>query len=167
MSCPLQYATKRELPPNISAYPVARHVVKQAVSNTWNRVRQVLSGTMTMQELEEANLQLALWLYDTFTGKNAAFSSESEFNEINLAQYLRESIGGDIALLNPGVDLSDDEAFLFASFAYFVSEIFVVLKASTLVQNGIENNPQIEAFIDLWTLRLTGAPTAGDFKTKE
>ena len=42
-----------------------------------------------------------------------------------------------------------------------------ILKASTLVQNGIENNPQIEAFIDLWTLRLTGAPTAGDFKTKE
>ena len=40
MSCPLRYATKRELPPNISAYPVARRVVMQAVNNTWNRVRR-------------------------------------------------------------------------------------------------------------------------------
>lgn len=70
-------------------------------------------------------------------------------------------------MLDPGVDLSDDEAFLFATFAYFVSEIFVVLKTSEAGRDGIENNPQIEAFIDLWTLRLTGAPTAGDFKTKE
>ena len=77
MSCPLRYATKRELPPNISAYPVARRVVMQAVNNTWNRVRQVLSGAMTLEELEEANLNLALWLYDTFTGKNASFSSET------------------------------------------------------------------------------------------
>ena len=92
---------------------------------------------------------------------------ETEFNEIHLAQYLRESLGGDIAMLDPGVDLSDDEAFLFATFAYFVSEIFVVLKTSEVARDGIENNPQIEAFIDLWTLRLTGAPTAGDFKTKE
>ena len=167
MSCPLRYATKRELPPNISAYPVARRVVMQAVNNTWNRVRHVLSGAMTLEELEEANLNLALWLYDTFTGKNTFFSSETEFNEIHLAQYLRESLGGDIAMLDPGVDLSDDEAFLFATFTYFVSEIFVVLKTSEAARDGIENNPQIEAFIDLWTLRLTGAPTAGDFKTKE
>ena len=73
MSCPLRYATKRELPPNISAYPVARRVVMQAVNNTWNRVRHVLSGAMTLEELEEANLNLALWLYDTFTGKNTFF----------------------------------------------------------------------------------------------
>ena len=35
------------------------------------------------------------------------------------------------------------------------------------MERGLENNPVIEAFVDLWSLRLTGAPVASDFKNVE
>ncbi len=74
MTCPLRYATKRETLPNISSYPVAHEVIFQAVKNTWERVIQVMECEMEIAELEEANMNLALWLMDTFTGQNEHFS---------------------------------------------------------------------------------------------
>ena len=91
MSCPLRYATKRQLAPNIASYPVARSVVAQAVHNTWDRALKVSAEEMTMQELEQANLDLVLWLQDTFSGANTHFSCESEFNEKRLPELLKEN----------------------------------------------------------------------------
>ena len=167
MSCPNCYATKRETLPNISGYPVAHKVLEQAVVNTWNRVMLVMQGKMEMSELEEANLNLTVWLAQTFTGQNEHFSCESEFNEQILLNSLRDSIGHDIKAQNPEFDFDDDESFVFNVFAYFVSEIFVVLKEGSVIEHGLENNPVVEAFVDLWSLRLTGAPVASDFKNVE
>ena len=164
MTCPLRYATKRETLPNISSYPVAHEVIFQAVKNTWERVIQVMECEMEIAELEEANMNLALWLMDTFTGQNEHFSCESEFNETMLLTSLKETIGAEVSAQNPNFDFDDDEAFMFNAFAFFVSEIFVVLKESNAMQEGLDNNPAIEAFVDLWSLRLTGAPVASDFQ---
>lgn len=164
MSCPLRYATKRQLNPNISSYPVAREVIAKAVQNTWDRALKVSSGEMSMAELEEANLNLVLWLQDTFSGANSHFSCESEFNEVRLPELLRESMGGEIECFNTAVDLTDNESLMFSVFAYFVSEIFVLLKRANCASSGLLGNPQVEAFIDFWSLRLTGAPVASDFK---
>ena len=163
MSCPNRYATRRKLPPNISSYPVARRVLSQAVRNTWDRLQQVMQGSLSFQELEQANLTLAVWLYEAFTGQNPHFSCESEFNGRHLAQYLRECVGSDVAMLDPEVDIDDDDAFLFSVFAYFVSEIFAVLKSAEAARFGLDQNPQVESFVDMWSLRLTGAPAASDF----
>lgn len=167
MPCPLRYATKRELNPNIASYPVARVVITQAVQNTWSRAVKVSTGEMTIEELEEANLNLVLWLQDTFLGANEHFSCESEFNEKRLPELLRESMSEQILMFNPAADLEHNDSLMFAVFAYFVSEIFVLLKEADCAHNGLNGNPQVEAFIDFWSLRLTGAPVASDFKTKE
>ena len=167
MSCPLRYATKRQLEPNISSYPVAREVIAQAVANTWDRALRVSAGEMTLEELEKANLDLVIWLQETFTGTNPHFSCESEFNEKLLPDMLRQSMGEKISLFNPAVDLEQNESLMFSVFAYFVSEIFVLLKDADCAHVGLSGNPQVEAFIDFWSLRLTGAPVASDFKTKE
>lgn len=164
MSCPLRYATKRQLNPNISSYPVAREVIAQAVQNTWDRALKVSAGEMSMEALEEANLNLVLWLQDTFSGANEHFSCESEFNEIGLPEFLRESMGEKIERFNAAVNLEDNESLMFSVFAYFVSEIFVLLKEADCASSGLTGNPQVEAFIDFWSLRLTGAPVASDFK---
>ena len=167
MSCPLRYAAKRQLNPNIAAYPVARSVIARAVQNTWDRALEVSEGKMSLEELEQANLNLVLWLQDTFSGANAHFSCESEFNEKLLPDMLRQSMGEEISLFNPAVDLEQNESLMFSVFAYFVSEIFVLLKDADCAHVGLSGNPQVEAFIDFWSLRLTGAPVASDFKTKE
>ncbi|HIU36794.1 MAG TPA: hypothetical protein IAC56_00725 [Candidatus Aphodousia faecigallinarum] len=167
MPCPLRYATKRQLQPNISAYPVAREVIAQAVQNTWDRALKVSAGEMSMEALEEANLNLVLWLQDTFSGANAHFSCESEFNGERLPRLLRESIGEEVTLFNPATDLEQNESLMFSVFAYFVSEIFVLLKDADCANKGLKGNPQVDAFIDLWSLRLTGAPVASDFRKEE
>ena len=59
---------------------------------------------MDMAALEEANLNLVLWLQDTFSGANEHFSCESEFNEERLPELLRESLGEDILRFNPAVE---------------------------------------------------------------
>lgn len=167
MSCPLRYATKRQVAPNIASYPVARSVVAQAVRNTWDRALKVSAEEMTMQELEQANLDLVLWLQDTFTGANTHFSCESEFNEKRLPELLRESMAQEVMLFNPAADIHENESLMFSVFAYFVSEIYVLLKEADVANAGLDGNPQVEAFIDLWSLRLTGAPVASDFKKEE
>ena len=53
MPCPLRYATKRQMQPNISSYPIARGVIAQAVQNTWDRALKVSAGEMDMAALEE------------------------------------------------------------------------------------------------------------------
>ena len=73
MTCPLKYATKRETLPNISSYPVAHEVIFQAVKNTWERVIQVVECEMEIAELEEANMNLALWLMKLSRGKTSIF----------------------------------------------------------------------------------------------
>ena len=83
---------------------------------------------MEIAELEEVNMNLALWLMETFTGQNEHFSCESEFNETMLLTSLKETIGAEVSGQNPNFDFEDDEAFMFNAFAFFVSEIFVVLK---------------------------------------
>ena len=70
----------------------------------------------------------------------------------------------EIEASNPAVDFDDDESVMFSVFAYFVSEIFVVLKDAQAATRGLKGNPQVEGFIDFWSLRLTGAPSASDFK---
>ena len=164
MSCPLRYATKRQLNPNIAAYPVARSVIARAVQNTWDRALEVSEGKMSLEELEQANLNLVLWLQDTFSGANAHFSCESEFNGRRLAELMRDNMRSEIEASNPAVDFGDDESVMFSVFAYFVSEIFVVLKDAQAATRGLKGNPQVEGFIDFWSLRLTGAPSASDFK---
>ena len=164
MPCPLRYATKRQTQPNISSYPIARGVIAQAVQNTWDRALKVSTGEMDMAALEEANLNLVLWLEDTFSGANEHFSCESEFNEERLPELLRESMGEDILRFNPAADLQDKESLMFSVFAYFVSEIFVLLKEADCARVGFSDNPRVESFIDFWSLRLTGAPVASDFK---
>ena len=164
MSCPLRYATKRQLEPNISSYPVAREVITQAVANTWDRALRVSAGEMTLEELEKANLDLVIWLQETFTGTNPHFSCESEFNGRRLAELMRDNMLSEIEASNPAVDFDDDESVMFSVFAYFVSEVFVVLKDAQAATRGLKGNPQVEGFIDFWSLRLTGAPSASDFK---
>ena len=96
MSCPLRYATKRQLEPNISSYPVAREVIAQAVENTWQRALRVSRGEMTLEALEKANLDLVIWLQETFTGANPHFSCESEFNGRRLAELMRDNMRSEI-----------------------------------------------------------------------
>ena len=163
MTCPCRYATKRETLPNIAAYPVARSVIEQAVKNTWERVMKVMQGELSITELEEANMNLTIWLAQTFTGQNEHFSCESEFNEKTLITSLNETIGQEIREQNPNFDPEDEEAFVFNAFAYFVSEIFKLLNEAKVIEHGLLDNPMVEAFIDLWSLRLTGAPVASDF----
>ena len=167
MSCPLRYATKRELNPNIASYSVARNVIAQAVQNTWDRAVKVSAGEMSVEELEEANLNLVLWLQDTFSGANDHFSCESEFNEKRLPELLKENFAERLKGFNPAVNIEDNDSFMFTVFAFFVSEIFVLLKQANCVHVGLNGNPQVEAFIDFWSLHLTGAPVASDFKLKE
>lgn len=167
MSCPLRYATKRELNPNIASYPVARNVIAQAVQNTWDRAVKVSAGEMSIEALEEANLNLVLWLQDTFSGANEHFSCESEFNEKRLPELLKENFAERLKGFNPALDIEDDDSFMFTVFAFFVSEIFVLLKEADCAHAGVADNPQVEAFIDFWSLHLTGAPATSDFKLKE
>ena len=110
MSCPLRYATKRQLEPNISSYPVAREVIAQAVENTWQRALRVSRGEMTLEALEKANLDLVIWLQETFTGANPHFSCESEFNGRRLAELMRDNMRSEIEASNPAVDFGDDES---------------------------------------------------------
>ena len=60
--------------------------------------------------------------------------------------------------------LEDAPTVLFFAFAHWVSEVYAVLGEAEVAERGLENNPILEGFIREWTLRLTGAPTAGDFK---
>lgn len=64
----------------------------------------------------------------------------------------------EIILFNPAADIHENDRCGFRSFAYFVSEIYVLLKEADVANVGLDGNPQVEAFIDLWSLRLTGAP---------
>ena len=73
MTRPVRYASRQELPPNISALPVARDVVTQAVVNSFERAQKVAAGEMTFEQLQEANLKLVMWLEDTFCARNPHF----------------------------------------------------------------------------------------------
>ena len=73
-------------------------------------------------------------------------------------------MGEEIERFNAAVNLEDNESLMFSVFAYFVSEIFVLLKEADCASSGLTGNPQVEAFIDFWSLRLTGAPVASDFR---
>ncbi len=158
MSCCNQHATHRETLPNISSYPVAYAVLSQAVANTWARVQAVLEAEMSTEELEEANGVLAAWLAEAFAGQNSAFDCETEFNEKVLVGLLRESVGDEVVLQNPHFDVADDDQFFFNVFAYLVSEIFVLFQNAQVLAQGLDGNPAVENFLNLWTMRLTGAP---------
>lgn len=132
MSCPLRYATKRELNPNIASYPVARNVIAQAVQNTWDRAVKVSAGEMSIEALEEANLNLVLWLQYTFSGANEHFSCESEFNEKRLPELLKENFAERLKGFNPALDIEDDDSFMFTVFAFFCFRNFCFVKGSRL-----------------------------------
>ena len=168
MTRPVRYASQRELAPNISALPVARDVVTQAVVNSFDRAQKVAAGEMTFEQLEEANLKLVLWLEETFCARNPHFYAETEFNRVNFARYLRASVGEELALAGHRLDMADDEAFVFAVFAYFVSEIFEVLKTADVAHLGLVGNHEIAHFVERWAMRFTGAPiTKRDIKVLE
>lgn len=155
MTRPVRYASRQTLPPNISALPVARDVVTQAVVNSFERAQKVAAGEMTFEQLEEANLKLVMWLEDTFCARNPHFLAETEFNRVNFARYLRASVGEELALAGQHLAMDDDEAFVFAVFAYFVSEILKVADAAHL---GLVGNQAIAHFVERWAMRFTGAP---------
>lgn len=158
MTRPVRYASRQELPPNISALPVARDAVTQAVVNSFERAQKVAAGEMTFEQLQEANLKLVMWLEDTFCARNPHFLAETEFNRVNFARYLRTSVGEELALAGQHLAMDDDEAFVFAVFAYFVSEIFEVLKTADVAHLGLVGNRAIAQFVERWAMRFTGAP---------
>lgn len=164
MGCCQLHATKRELGANISSCAVAEVVIRQAITNMWQRVQSVLAGEMTTDELQAADLKLVDWLTQTFGGENPHFTAETEWNGRGLALSLLESMGDAIVERAGDEPLEDAPTVLFFAFAHWVSEVYAVLGEAEVAERGLENNPILEGFIREWTLRLTGAPTAGDFK---
>lgn len=164
MGCCQSHATKREMGANISSCAVTEVVIRQAITNIWHRVESVLAGEMTTDELQAADLKLVDWLTQTFGGENPHFSAETEWNGRGLALALLETIGEAIVERAGDEPLEDASTVLFFAFAHWVSEVYAVLGEAEVSERGLENNPILEGFIREWTLMLTGAPTAGDFK---
>lgn len=164
MGCCQSHATQRETGANISTWAVTEVVIRQAITNTWHRVQKVLSGEMTTDELQAADLKLVDWLTQTFGGENPHFTAETEWNGRGLALALLETMGDAIVERAGEEPLEDAPTVLFFAFAHWVSEVYAVLGEAEVAERGLENNPILEGFIREWTLILTGAPTSGDFK---
>ncbi|MCF0253945.1 MAG: hypothetical protein HUK26_06405, partial [Duodenibacillus sp.] len=123
--------------PDLTSIEVAGGIFSQAAANTVRRMRSLMAGDMSPEELDAADAKLADWLGATFSGRNRHYRSGEAWNPEGLADFLREALAEQIEAFAGRVPARDDEVIC-AAMAIFMRDLYGILGAAAQSGRDLE-----------------------------